>query len=310
MKKLFGLVTIALLVAGEGEICNNGCGNDSKNWCNKKRRTGDGAEVRCVDKTRDGANCESSCKKGKEDYYWCWIGWHMSEDWEYCAPEGQTRYGVRCVSECAKNGENYWWCNTEYDNNLSPTKWEYCSPPSQVETKKLTYTRHGQECLGDCDTHGENYWWCKKSRRWGGKHADTLWDYCSPKAIQSSGSGSTPFKGKARTRYNKPCKDGCAGRDEQYFWCNTLDGSWDYCSPEVAATEPVIAHGGRPCAGICDYMGESYTWCSVISVTDSSIKGSSSTWWDYCGPNTSTLNAISSAPLLASAALIITFLSF
>ena len=34
------------------------------------------------------------------------------------------------------------------------------------------------------------------------------------------------------TRYNEPCKDACEGRGEDYFWCNTVAGSWDYCSPK------------------------------------------------------------------------------
>ena len=33
-------------------------------------------------------------------------------------------------------------------------------------------------------------------------------------------------------RYNEPCKDECLGRGYSYFWCNTLDNSWDYCSPK------------------------------------------------------------------------------
>ena len=32
-------------------------------------------------------------------------------------------------------------------------------------------------------------------------------------------------------RYNKPCKDSCESRGEDYFWCHTFDNSWDYCSP-------------------------------------------------------------------------------
>ena len=33
-------------------------------------------------------------------------------------------------------------------------------------------------------------------------------------------------------RYNKPCKDACASRGEDYFWCKTIDNSWGYCSPK------------------------------------------------------------------------------
>ena len=31
------------------------------------------------EKLRYGENCESSCKKGEKDYYWCWTGWNMNE---------------------------------------------------------------------------------------------------------------------------------------------------------------------------------------------------------------------------------------
>jgi len=307
----------AVIVAArqDGELCKNGT--------ETKWRTG-GIVERCVDKTRYGADCVFACKQGghkaqgtEKDYYWCWTGWHLSGDWDYCGLEGKTRYGVQCATECAQNGKDYWWCYTSHDSEGSPTSWEYCSPPSKVKVSKATYTRYGQICNGDCDTHGEEYWWCEKSRRWGGKSADSPWDFCSPQNT-GTGSQSSPVKGEARTRYNKPCKDACEGRGEDYFWCNTLDNSWDYCSPKVVAAEPVIAKGGRPCAGICDTMGKSYKWCSVTSVTDPEIKGdntssswSPSWWWDYCGEeykaSSSTLNAISWLPLLA--ALIINFVS-
>lgn len=272
----------------------------------------DGVVERCVDKTRYGDDCALNCKKGYESYHWCWKSYHDSQDWEYCGPDGQTRYGARCLSECAQNGKDYWWCYTEHPGGVLPTKWEYCSPPSQVTSKKVTYTVHGQECMDDCGTHGEEYWWCTKSHRWrekGGRgysrNRDNAWDYCSPQPEgQDKGTQSSPFKG--RTRYNKPCKDSCESRGEDYFWCHTFDSSWDYCSPTVVATEMVIAKGGRPCVGICDTMGESYKWCTVISVDDDSLRGSSSGWWDYCGPGAeykavaSTLDAKICVPLLAA----------
>jgi len=302
----------AVLVAArqDGEFCKNGT--------ETKWRTG-GIVERCFDKTRYGADCLFACKQGgheaegtEEDYYWCWTGWHEPVAWDYCAPEGETRYGAWCATECAQNGKDYWWCYTAYDSEGSPTAWEYCSPPSQVKVSQATYTTQGQICNGDCDTHGEEYWWCEKSRRWGGKAADKTWGYCSPKAtVQNTGSQNSLVEDDARTIYNKPCKDACESRGEQYFWCNTLDNSWDYCSPKVVSAEPAIAKGGRPCAGICDKMGKSYKWCSVVSVTDPSIKGLSGYWWDYCGEEnkagSSTLNAISWLPLLAS--LMINFVS-
>jgi len=270
---------MVLLVAGDGEICNNGCLNGTDGWCEKRKWKSDGTVEQCVDRTRYGFNCVSGCEWGGE-YFWCHQSWHNSENWEYCGPSGKTRYDVPCVSECAQKGKDYWWCYTAQDNS----EWEYCSPPSQVKTKKVTYTIYGQECRGDCDTHGKSYWWCDKTPRWppksgkGGSNGDSSWDYCSPQAaVQNSGSQNSS-EVKSFTRYNEPCTDACAGRGKDYFWCNTID-SWDYCSPKVVATEPVIARHGRPCVGICDNMGKSYKWCTVFNA------GHSDSWWDYCGPD-------------------------
>jgi len=223
-----------------------------------------------------------SCLSSTRKIWYFFINFLSSERWEYCAPPGRTRYNVPCVSECAQKGKDYWWCYTAEDES----KWEYCSPSSQVKVKKLTYTVNGQECDGDCGTHGEKYWWCKKPQRWppksgkGGSNGDSTWDYCSPQAIQNSGSQNSTVTGNSFTRYNIACKDACEGRGEDYFWCHTIDNSWDYCSPK--AVEPVIARGGRPCVGICDYMGKSYEWCNVWNAGYSGA----SNWWDYCGEGT------------------------
>jgi len=165
------------------------------------------------------------------------------------------------------------WSSEVILSYVSLQQQQQCRPG--VKVKKITYTINGQECDGDCGTHGEKYWWCTKPQRWppksgkGGDNGDSTWDYCSP---------------DYRTRYNKPCKDACEGRGEDFFWCNTIDRdhtipyNWDYCSPK--AMEPVIARGGRPCVGICDTMGKSYKWCNVWNA------GYSSNSWDYCGEGT------------------------
>jgi len=286
MQTCLALMAMAVLVAGEdfteGDFCNNGCGNSTESWCNKRRTASDGTVMYCREKTRYGGYCMNGCKKGSEDHYWCWIAWHSDSSWEYCGLEGQTRYGVRCIGECARKGEDYWWCYTEYDryDSSKGTKWEYCSPPGQV--KRVVYTTHGQECIGDCTNQGKNYWWCRKSMRWrgnggrGGRTRDDNWDYCSP---QSS-------TGKARTRYDKPCKNACASRGENYFWCDTWDDTWEYCSPKAEAQQVVVRKGQQiyPCAGICDKRDDEYKWCTVVSVSDAKIKS----YWNeaqnfHCG---------------------------
>jgi len=313
MQKWVGCLAIILLIVNvEAEICNNGCGNSTESFCEKRKWKADGIVEQCVDKTTYGLDCASSCKKGDESYFWCYTSWHTNANnwdgtstgaWEYCAPLGHTRYDVPCVSECAREGKEYWWCYTAHDSS----KWEYCSPPSQVKAKKVTYTIYGQECTGECGTHGKKYWWCEKTPRWpgksgrGGKNPDASWDYCSPapQVVQNSGSqNSSEVKAQFFTRYNEPCKDACESRDKDYFWCNTID-SWDYCSPKVLATEPVIAKGGRPCVGICDTMGKSYKWCAVFNA------GHSNNWWDYCGEKTDEASWVSWVPALVSISIVI-----
>ena len=49
-----------------------------------------------------------------------------------------------------------------------------------VQVERVHYSSNGQECSGECAQAGEDYWWCYKALRWGGKHTDAKWDYCSP----------------------------------------------------------------------------------------------------------------------------------
>lgn len=119
----------------------------------------------------------------------------------------------------------------------------------------------------------------------GGRTRDSWWDYCSP---------------QDRTRYNKPCKDACASRGEDYFWCKTIDNSWGYCSPKAPA-KPVIGNSGRECVGICDKMDWTYKFCAVMNV------GHSRDWSDSCGEGykggTSSLNQKNVWQLLSTLAL-------
>jgi len=250
--------------------CSNRCDAGTNGWCGERRKNSEtGAVQRCADSTRYGKSCASACGKGEKDYYWCWVGWHLEDNWEYCAPEGQTRYGVACRGECSNNGTNYWWCYTDEASE----EWEYCAPPGEVLDTAYT-VNGGQDCIGECATQGENYWWCSKSPRFvthNGKNPvrDADWDYCSPSP--------------QRTRYNKPCSDACESRGESYYWCNT-GSSWDYCSPSVETVEQVIGKGGGQCVGKCDFREEEYTWCPVIDVEGEGLSTSSTktSYWDYC----------------------------
>jgi len=259
------LVLFAGSISAKSE-CSNRC--DNGGWCGERRKnTTTGAVQRCADRTRYGKSCASTCGKGDNDYHWCWVGWHLEDDWEYCAPVGQTRYGAACVGDCAQRGKNYWWCYTDKEEK----EWEYCSPPGEV--LDTAYTVNGQDCVGECGTQGEKYWWCYKSPKFvthNGKTPvrDADWDYCSPNP--------------QNTRYNKPCSDACESRGETYYWCNT-GSTWDYCSPAVETVEKVIGDGGGRCVGKCDALNEDYMWCPVINVKGEGLSTSSSkVWWDYC----------------------------
>jgi len=251
------LVLFAGSISAKSE-CSNRC--DNGGWCGERRKnTTTGAVQRCADRTRYGKSCASTCGKGDNDYHWCWVGWHLEDDWEYCAPVGQTRYGAACVGDCAQRGKNYWWCYTDKEEK----EWEYCSPPGEV--LDTAYTVNGQDCVGECGTQGEKYWWCQKSQR---RSKDTKFADCSPKP--------------QHTRYNEPCSDGCESRGETYYWCNT-GSTWDYCSPAVETVEKVIGDGGGRCVGKCDALNEDYMWCPVINVKGEGLSTSSSkVWWDYC----------------------------
>jgi len=81
---------------------------------------------------------------------------------------------------------------------------------------------------------------------------------------------SSPYNGTARTRYDKPCRNACASHGENYFWCDTWDDSWDYCSPRAEEQRAIVRKGQLryPCDGICDKRANSFKWCTVVSVAD------------------------------------------
>ena len=62
--------------------------------------------VKLSDKIRYGKNCESNCKKGDEDYYWCWTGWNLNEVFFFSSFDGwqwmktdENRYKVDEMNE-------------------------------------------------------------------------------------------------------------------------------------------------------------------------------------------------------------------
>ncbi|ROJ64364.1 Endonuclease domain-containing 1 protein [Anabarilius grahami] len=68
------------------------------------------------------------------------------------------------------------------------------------------------------------------------------------------------------------CKDDhpCATYGQDYYWCSTIAGSWDYCSPPLWTSKAI---NGKYCRSnhACGTYGSGYMWC----YTDYDN-------WDYC----------------------------
>ncbi|KAG1926567.1 uncharacterized protein LOC120481479 [Pimephales promelas] len=64
------------------------------------------------------------------------------------------------------------------------------------------------------------------------------------------------------TAYGKRCRDDhpCATYGEAYYWCNTVSGSWDYCSPPLWRSKAI---NGKPCISnhACAKYGSEKPWC-------------------------------------------------
>ncbi|CAM4673239.1 unnamed protein product [Leuciscus chuanchicus] len=64
------------------------------------------------------------------------------------------------------------------------------------------------------------------------------------------------------TANGERCKDDhpCAKYGYDYYWCYTVSGSWDYCSPPLRGTK---AANGKYCRSdrACAKYGSSYMWC-------------------------------------------------
>ena len=75
--------------------------------------------------------------------------------------------------------------------------------------------------------------------------------------------------------YGRICKDECAFHGKRYLWCNTVDGSWDYCSEYRPHFDPVTmgSYGGR-CTNQCAKHRKGYSYCKTTTNN-----------WDYCSPS-------------------------
>ncbi|XP_073695264.1 uncharacterized protein [Garra rufa] len=69
------------------------------------------------------------------------------------------------------------------------------------------------------------------------------------------------------------CKDDhpCATYGHDYFWCNTISGGWDYCSPPLRHSK---ARNGKYCSSnqACAKYDKKYKWCYTDDKSN----------WDYC----------------------------
>ncbi|XP_077065470.1 uncharacterized protein LOC143718300 [Siphateles boraxobius] len=64
------------------------------------------------------------------------------------------------------------------------------------------------------------------------------------------------------TAYGQRCRDDhpCATYGEAYYWCNTVSGSWDYCSPPLWRSKAI---NGKHCHSnhACAKYGSGKLWC-------------------------------------------------
>merc|ERR1712004_315571 len=88
------LVLFAGSISAKSE-CSNRCENGG--WCGERRKnTTTGAVQRCADRTRYGKSCASTCGKGDNDYHWCWVGWHLEDDWVLRTSGSNQIWGGLC----------------------------------------------------------------------------------------------------------------------------------------------------------------------------------------------------------------------
>jgi YHS domain-containing protein len=252
------------------DICTNECDdNNSTYWCGQRRMDGEGKMSRCVQYTRDGDPCVTSCQDEKDETYkWCRTNAvEAGEWWQTCSLEGFTINKEKCLDDCAMREHDYYWCHTNKDD-----KWDYCSPSSKV--KPVQITTKGGQCKTQCEHHGEDYFWCTRNIDFcTGRTCDEYWAYCSLDDMH--------------TTKGKECKEKCSKAGQDYYWCNTMDESdegWDYCSPIAKAgvhlsLEIELDVYGKECRNLCSMQGEEYFWCKHIGGGE---------WWDYCSPQNMT----------------------
>jgi len=127
-------------------------------------------------------------------------------------------------------------------------------------------TRYGHLCVSDCyHRNGETYTSCRT-----GHHLSKAWEYCSKEGVTYNG---------------KKCVDQCQSNGD-YWWCNTADESWDYCSPPNEVTPASYTIDGQECVGRCDQRGKNYWWCyKSMRYKRCSGGAGEDDHWDYCSPD-------------------------
>ena len=124
----------------------------------------------------------------------------------------------------------------------------------QQASGELHLTYHGTFCLGSCKSDAGNYY-CDSIDR--GKTGIKSM-FCSPK--------------NQMTVKGQKCRDECAQRGQDYYWCYWSIFSWDYCGPVWDNTNYITSTYGALCYDQCATNGQTYYWCNTR-------KG-----WDYCSP--------------------------
>lgn len=162
------------------------------------------------------------------------------------------------------------WCAEP--NDPDPEKY-WCNQRRAGEGEQVwrcaDRTRYGYLCVSPCANNGKSYTWCRT-----GHHLNKDWEYCSRGGVSI---------------YGKKCVSECKRPNYRgsYWWCDTEDGSWDYCSPPSEVTPVSYTIYGQEGIGACGQNGKDYWWCSKSMRWEGSGRAGAGAddHWDYCSPD-------------------------
>ena len=230
--------------------------------------------------TAGGHFCIDKCRYHHDQYffYWChvsdetgyysdqnsWGSWGYAETspethlkWDYCVPS-ITGDDDKFQEDLDVGGGLHW-----HDPNKNDTANENIIHPKGSVTALYKLTR----CNGDC--------------RFQRTRSICPVDSDHPLVFQNKGVDSyycvheeRPQRDQLSARSKRWCQDHCRKENTDHYFCLTLSGSRDHCSPR-----PNVGSKGSPCAYPCELyepsvIGTDYYFC--YTTKDKSD-------WEYCG---------------------------